>query len=100
MSTELDDIFTEPHEREARASAELARARDRDAWVAMLDSAHGRRVLRWLVRETNLLGCNISPDAISAGRAEGRRSVGVAIAAQVEMHAPKRFTTLFEDDDE
>lgn len=100
MSSELDDIFTEPHELEARASAELARSRDRDAWRAMVDSAHGRRILRWLVRETGVLGASVSPDAISAGRAEGRRMVGVSVIREVNEHAPESFTTLFEDDDE
>lgn len=101
MSTAIDDsVFASPEAKQAQAAAQLQEARDRDAWVWMMGSPHGRRITRALIASSGLMNGGRSTTPELAAYREGRRSIGAEVLAAVKAHAPLQYTTLFEDEND
>ena len=60
-------------EDDARERARLAAERDREAWRAVMDSAHGRRAMRSIVAAADPLSCSALDPSALAYR-DGQRS--------------------------
>lgn len=98
MDPHHDEIYLTDAQREARAEVALQEALDRDAWVWLMDSPHGRRIARQMLQVSGMLDSGFSGDLFAAGYREGQRSTGAWLLQSVKRHAPDTYTTLFEDE--
>ena len=93
----MNNIFDEiSAAEEAAQRADLAAAREAEAWLSVMNTDAGRRVIRALFDFADPLACSALDHASLAYR-EGQRSIGAHICAAVKAYAPEHFTTLFEE---